>query len=50
VTGKERREQTIRLAFVKPHIRRRIIRHMTWQDLLERDADYECWIGDGPFG
>jgi phage terminase large subunit-like protein len=47
VNPKERREQTIQLAKSKPEARRRIIRNMTWQDVLETDADYERWINDG---
>ena len=43
MTPQERREQTIRLAKAKLSVRRRIIAKMTWQDVLEHDADFECW-------
>jgi phage terminase large subunit-like protein len=47
VSPKKRREQTILLARSTPEVRRSIIRRMTWQDVLETDADYERWINDG---
>ena len=47
MTPQQRREQTILLAKSKPEARRRIIRNMTWQDVIETDADYERWINDG---
>jgi len=47
VSPKERREQTIRFAKSSPEVRRRMILLMTWQDLVEVDADYERWINDG---
>src|SRR5881392_3078167 len=37
----------IRLARTSPEVRRRILRQMPWPDLLEKDADYECWIAGG---
>jgi phage terminase large subunit-like protein len=47
VSPQERREQTIKLAKSAAEVRRRIIRLMTWQDVMETDADYERWINDG---
>ena len=47
MTGKQRREQTIRLARAPEPDRRRIIATMSWQDVLDTDADYERWVGDG---
>jgi phage terminase large subunit-like protein len=46
MTPKERREQTVKLAKSSPQIRRRIIATMSWQDVLETDADYERWVHD----
>src|SRR6476469_2968480 len=43
----ERRAQTLRLARATPEARRRIIAGMSWQDLLEIDADFERWINEG---
>lgn len=45
--AKRRREQTILLAKATPEVRRRLIRSMTWQDVIETDADYERWVNDG---
>jgi len=47
MTGEERREQTIRLAGAEIEVRRRIVANMTWQDLLETDADFERWAHEG---
>jgi phage terminase large subunit-like protein len=47
VTAKERRTQTIALARAAPEVKRRIIASMTWQDLVEWDADFERWIHEG---
>jgi phage terminase large subunit-like protein len=47
VSPQERRDQTIRLARSAPEVRRRIIRLMTWQDVVETDVDYERWLNDG---
>jgi phage terminase large subunit-like protein len=41
------RAQTIALAKAKPHVKRRIINGMTFQDLLDTDAEYERWIHEG---
>ena len=43
MTGPSRRELTIRLARAAPEEKLRIVRAMTWQDVLEHDADFECW-------
>ena len=42
-----RRQQTIRLAQSSPDVRRAIIAGMSWQDVVETDADYERWTNDG---
>ena len=47
MSPEERREQTIKLAKSPPEVRRGIIRNMTWQDVVETDADYERWINEG---
>ena len=47
MSPEKRRKQTILLARSTPEVRRRIIRLMTWQDVVETDADYERWINDG---
>jgi phage terminase large subunit-like protein len=47
VTARERREQTIRLAFSPPEVRRRIIANMAWPDLFETDVEYERWVDEG---
>ncbi|MEO6225998.1 MAG: terminase family protein [Sphingomicrobium sp.] len=47
MTPAQRREQTIRLARSSPEVRRRTVAKMTWQDVVETDADYERWIHEG---
>lgn len=47
MSPKERRERTINFAKASPKARRRMIALMTWQDVLEMDADYELWIHEG---
>jgi phage terminase large subunit-like protein len=47
VSPNELRAQTIALAKAKPHVKRRIINGMTFQDLLDTDAEYERWIHEG---
>jgi len=47
VTANQRRAQTIALAFAPPDVKRRIIAKMSWQDLVEWDADFERWIHEG---
>jgi phage terminase large subunit-like protein len=40
---RDSREQTIQLAFEPEEVRRRIIEKMTWQDVLDKDAEFERW-------
>jgi phage terminase large subunit-like protein len=47
VSPNELRAQTIALAKAKPHVKRRIINGMTFQDMLDTDAEYERWIHEG---
>ena len=47
MTPQEMRDQTIALAMAAPEVRRRIINSMTWQHLMETDAEYERWVHDG---
>jgi phage terminase large subunit-like protein len=47
VTPQQRREQTIMLAFAPPEVRRAIIARMSWQDVVELEADYERWVNEG---
>jgi phage terminase large subunit-like protein len=41
------RGQTIRLAKARPDVKRRIIDTMTFQDMLDVDAEFERWVHDG---
>jgi phage terminase large subunit-like protein len=41
------RGQTIRLAKTKPNVKRRIINTMTFQDMLDADAEFERWVHEG---
>ena len=41
------RGQTIRLAKAKPNVKRRIINTMTYQDMLDADAEFERWVHEG---
>ena len=41
------RGQTIKLAKTKPHVKRRIINTMTFQDMLDTDAEFERWVHEG---
>ena len=43
MTRSDRRDQTIGLAMSPRDVRERIIRNMTWQDVLEADAEFERW-------
>jgi len=47
MNSKDLREQTIALAKAAPELKRRIIRSMTWTDLLNTDAEFERWVHDG---
>ena len=44
MSPKQRRERIIKFARAAPEVRRRMIALMTWQNVLEMDADYELWI------
>jgi phage terminase large subunit-like protein len=47
VTPKELRAQTIALAQATPRVKRRIINRMTYQDMLDTDAEFERWVHEG---
>jgi phage terminase large subunit-like protein len=47
VTPKELRAQTIALAQATPRVKRRIINRMTYQDMLDTDAEIERWVHEG---
>jgi phage terminase large subunit-like protein len=47
VKSNDPRGQTIKLAKTKPHVKRRIINTMTFQDMLDTDAEFERWVHEG---